>query len=448
MTTYYVSQAEFWSRLDEVAEAEAQRCNDAAEREKMDVEIREAQHFCYPKKIKPRSQYGIGGRTQYSPPRWVLPQDEEVGDALKALKVKSQLGARAGRLAELLEQNVLDVNPEPPIFVKLQPYNLGKGSPLLCDLERPDMHVYKNEASFISVVEVGYSKTTLTKTIDSSKLDVVVANGVRLNITELCRCMPRIRSLGLALNQLGTQIAPLSLWVKGNEKLERLMITNNKLDDQGAMELAQSLCQTTTLQYLKLTEGKINDMGAQAIADSLVPCQCKAMVETFGREGQVDLLEVAINHGFDDVVSILFQAAQCGASKTIKFILKKYPNLRDFFNGQGRTPLMEAAIAGQVGSVSTLLKNKASLDKKDPDGRTVVQVAAHRGQNSVLHFLLEPWRQHSPDLETPLLIHFQIEAVKTLRNMNSGPDDLEDDPDEPAQKVRLIFVLMLHCHSE
>lgn len=436
-----MDKGEFWARLEEAEKEEALRLQDPAVQEELEHEAKAAAHFGYPAKIKVGSQLGLGRRSIAAPPRWIHEEDNAVEQAMETLKDKETLfGETAMSLARLLDHNLLDVNPEPLNFVRLQPFSLSGDTDMLCDLKENEMPRHKGVATFISAVNVGYSDLTLTQAIAESKVDVVVANSVRINVPELCKCLTQVRSLGLTFNQLGTNLEPLHLWVKGNSRLERLAIVNNHVTDEGTVEFSRSLAQNTSLTSLSLKEGRISDIGAAALSEVLAPCHCTSMIRVFAQEEQLDLMDVALCHGYGNVGELLHEVARSGASKTIKFLLKKYPELKDHVNDAGRTPLMEACIAGKIGSMKALIQCKASLSKRDRFGRTVVQLAALHGHDNVMHFLLNPWRDSHPDLETPLLINFEIEAIKYLRNMQQPDVDEEAgeelDPEEkPAQAV-------------
>jgi ankyrin repeat protein/Tfp pilus assembly protein PilF len=98
-------------------------------------------------------------------------------------------------------------------------------------------------------------------------------------------------------------------------------------------------------------------------------------------------LDLAIEEKQREVLPLLkplHTAAQTGKIEKLKELLKKYPQLVDTGDGDGRTPLHLAALKGNKEIARLLINKGVSIDARDIDGFTPMQLAAQNGHDRLV----------------------------------------------------------------
>lgn len=81
-------------------------------------------------------------------------------------------------------------------------------------------------------------------------------------------------------------------------------------------------------------------------------------------------------------------AAMQGDADAIDRILSRRPDLVDSRDGEGWTPLHEAARAGNTGAVRALLRRGACIDARNNAGHTPLHLAARAGEQAAAKVLI------------------------------------------------------------
>ncbi|CAG9815875.1 unnamed protein product [Phaedon cochleariae] len=95
--------------------------------------------------------------------------------------------------------------------------------------------------------------------------------------------------------------------------------------------------------------------------------------------------KVDMNQRDESGTTIIFQAAQGGGEKLVKFCLENGADINQS-NTDGSTVLLNAAERGDLGLMKFLLENGADLNQSDHRGRTVTHYAAATGHLEMLKF--------------------------------------------------------------
>jgi hypothetical protein len=119
-------------------------------------------------------------------------------------------------------------------------------------------------------------------------------------------------------------------------------------------------------------------------------------------EGAVDPTKNFLRIGFSpdsrDVrgVPILSLAIRNRHRELIDLLLEKGANVNAVSHDRGNSPLMEAAVRGDLGSVERLLDAGADTDLQSKNGQTSLMLAVGEGFTSVARLLLEHNADTSP----------------------------------------------------
>lgn len=241
------------------------------------IEKAEAEHYGFKVRVKPRSQMGSGGRTPHKTPPWMTPS--HVKDALHTMRRGLRPGSEGQKIASSNMLNTLSSGISqyvlPPCFCRTVPWALVRDSFLLGGLRREDMPVVQRSAVCLSLCDMELSDKPLTEMVDASECDVVIGMSVATNVADLSRNMPRLRSLGLCENRLKqVDMQLVGDWLKGNSKLERLILQSNSIDDDGAGFLADGLVSNTVLTCLKLCDNRIGAASHDLSCLCILLCHC------------------------------------------------------------------------------------------------------------------------------------------------------------------------------
>jgi ankyrin repeat protein len=96
---------------------------------------------------------------------------------------------------------------------------------------------------------------------------------------------------------------------------------------------------------------------------------------------------IALDFQSDDGAKAIHFAAQNGMTLSLEAMLKRAPELADVRDAVGRTPLMWAVEAKQLGAIAVLRAAGADLGVRDSAGRTAAEIAEARGDAEVVEAL-------------------------------------------------------------
>jgi serine/threonine-protein phosphatase 6 regulatory ankyrin repeat subunit B len=95
----------------------------------------------------------------------------------------------------------------------------------------------------------------------------------------------------------------------------------------------------------------------------------------------------------DAIGATLYVAATKGDTETVRQIIHQYcqsarPEILDFADEDGLTPLMRASLVGHHQIVDLLCEAKASVDAVNKDGYTALMLASAEGHVQIVKILL------------------------------------------------------------
>lgn len=112
----------------------------------------------------------------------------------------------------------------------------------------------------------------------------------------------------------------------------------------------------------------------------------------------------------------IHMAAGDGDIDGVKKCLERNPKLINARNADGRTPLHEAALEGQMEIVEFLLSRKAEMNLQDKKGQTPLHLAAKEGFMKVIKLLIDNKAElniKDDNGKTPLAIAVAKKNVKS-----------------------------------
>ena len=125
----------------------------------------------------------------------------------------------------------------------------------------------------------------------------------------------------------------------------------------------------------------------------------------------------------------IHKRAQEGDLEGIQQLLREQPQLRNAFDGAGRTPAKVAAAAGQVAVVDYFLGTGIRADETTPGNRTLLHEACANGRLEVVRLLVTKYRASLTveDSRRWTAIHFAclkepVEVLRFLLDQRANPN--------------------------
>jgi ankyrin repeat protein len=168
--------------------------------------------------------------------------------------------------------------------------------------------------------------------------------------------------------------------------------------------------------------GRIPPAVVSAFMDAVQRDDAAAVEGALNREPR--LIDVTANGGW----APLHIAAQVGAQKTTRLLLAAGANREARF--QGKSPLGVAIEGRKVAVAKLLVDGKARVDDVDGQGRTALHLAAVKGVNEIITYLLDRGmdineRSHNRYGVTPLqdaALEGQVESARLLLGRGANPN--------------------------
>ncbi len=157
------------------------------------------------------------------------------------------------------------------------------------------------------------------------------------------------------------------------------------------------------------------------------------------QKGHTNIVKLLLCTGanLDTGYLCLHKATAKGHAEIAQLLINAGANLNELFDIGCWTPLLEAALAGQINMIKLLLSNGANHNLRTLDGLTLLHVAAQEGHIEIVKFLIDSGvelNQEDDDWKTPLDLaeengHTEVArllelAIESLKNMSKEEKEL------------------------